>query len=73
MRIKPLANAKKLPVSIKNHKSKWKKKDFSSLIKNDFTEEQIELISVLILNNEWIEEESMDLIQLLSKIENTIL
>ena len=68
--IQPLSNAKRLPVSVKHHKSKWKKADFSSLVKADFTEEQIELIHELISNDEWIEEESMDLIQLLSKIES---
>lgn len=68
--IKPLSNAKRLPVSVKHHKSKWKKAIFSGLVKADFTEEQIQLIHELISNDEWIEEESIDLIQLLSKIES---
>lgn len=66
--IQPLPNAKRLPVSVKHHKSKWKKAEFSNLIKNDFTESQIELINELISNDEWIEEESIDLIQLLSNM-----
>lgn len=65
--IQPLSNAKRLPVSVKHHKSKWKKTEFSDLIKNDFTEGQIELINQLILEDEWIEEESIDLVQLLSE------
>ncbi|MHC6199867.1 hypothetical protein LYZ41_00760 [Elizabethkingia miricola] len=66
--IQPLSNTKRLPVSVKHHKSKWKKAEFSNLRKNDFTESQIELIDELISNDEWIEEESIDLIQLLSEI-----
>ncbi len=63
--IQPLSNAKKLPVSVKHHKSKWKKVEFSGLIKNDFTESQIELINQLILKDEWIEEESINLIEII--------
>lgn len=64
--IQPPSNAKRLPVSMKHHKSKWKKSDFSGLIKDDFTNEQIGIIHQLITNEEWIEEESMDLIELLN-------
>ena len=70
--IQPLSKTKRLTVSVKHHKSKWKKNEFSGLIKDDFTEEQIELIHELISNDEWIEEESIDLIQLLSKIDSKI-
>lgn len=70
--IKPLSNAKRLSVSVKHHKSKWKKAIFSGLVKADFTEEQIKLIHELISNDEWIEEESMDLIKLLSEKINIV-
>lgn len=70
--IQPLSNAKRLPVSVKHHKSKWKKAEFSGLVKADFAEDQIELIHELISDDEWIEEESIDLIQLLSNIESKI-
>lgn len=63
--IQPLPISKRLPVSVKHHRSKWKKIDFSGLAKNDFTEEQIGLIHELISNDEWIEEESLDLIEIL--------
>jgi len=63
--IQPLPNAKRLPVSVKHHKSKWKKADFSNLTKNHFTQTQIELITELISSDEWIEEESMDLIAIM--------
>ncbi|MBA5630398.1 hypothetical protein [Moheibacter lacus] len=64
--IQPLSNAKRLPVSVKHHKSKWKKAEFSGLVKADFAEEQIELIQELISKEEWIEEEAIELIQVLN-------
>lgn len=63
--IQPPHNAKKLPVTVKHHKSKWKNEDFSGLQIRDFSEKQIQLIYELILEEKWIEEESMDLIELL--------
>lgn len=63
--IEPPENAKRLPVGVKHHKSKWKSEDFSGLEKNNFTEKQTALIKTLISNEEWIEEESMDLILLI--------
>lgn len=66
--IQPPENAKRLPVGVKHHKSKWKKREFSGLVKSNFTKEQIGLIEELISKSEWIEEESMDLINLLSEI-----
>lgn len=63
--IQPPPNAKKISVNVKHHKSKWKEKDFSDLAKQDFTEDQINMIEQLISKNEWIEEESMELISLL--------
>jgi hypothetical protein len=63
--IQPPENAKRLPVGVKNHKSKWNSEDFSGLQKNNFTEKQIGIIESLILKGEWIEEESIDLISLI--------
>lgn len=66
--IDPPDHAKKLPVGVKHHKSKWKKeKDFSGLNRSHFTEKQIAIIEELILKNEWIEEESIDLIKIIIK------
>ena len=64
--IEPLNNAKKLPVDVDHHKSKWKQKTFSGLIKDDFNKRQIDLIEQLISKDEWIEEESIDLLEALS-------
>lgn len=64
--IEPLDNTKRLPVNVAHHKSKWKEETFSSLVKDDFNEKQINLIEQLIINDEWIEEESIDLIGTLS-------
>jgi hypothetical protein len=63
--IKPSHSAKRLPVSVKHHKSSWKKTVFSGLAKDDFSVDEIDLIEQLISKEEWIEEESMDLIELL--------
>ncbi|TKC08924.1 hypothetical protein [Pedobacter frigoris] len=63
--IQPPANAKRLPVGVKHHKSKWKKEDFSGLTEGNFSQEQVDFINQLISDNEWVEEESMDLINLL--------
>jgi hypothetical protein len=65
-----LLNSKKLPVDVKHHKSKWNKKDFSNLSKSDFTKDQIDFIKELISKDEWIEEESMDLIEILNRSES---
>ncbi|WP_010136757.1 Wadjet anti-phage system protein JetD domain-containing protein [Ochrovirga pacifica] len=54
-----------LPVNSPNHNSKWKREDFSKLKKDDFTRFQTDIIKQLISNDEWVEEESMDLIELL--------
>ncbi|MEQ3498356.1 hypothetical protein ABMY20_01205 [Tenacibaculum sp. SSH1-16] len=54
-----------LPVNSPHHNSKWKREKLSSLNEEDFTDTQIEIINNLIDNNEWVEEESMDLIALL--------
>lgn len=66
--IQPSDSAKRLPVNVKRHKSKWKKVGFSGLIKDNFTQGQVDLINQLISKDEWIEEESMDLITLLSEM-----
>jgi len=63
--VQPLPNAKRLPVSVKHHKSSWKKTDFSGLTKTDFSETQISFIEDLISKDEWIEEESIDLVQVM--------
>lgn len=63
--IEPSTLDNSLPVNIKHHASKWNPKEFSGLIKSDFTENQIEIINKLIQNDIWVEEESMDMITLL--------
>ncbi|WP_295229672.1 hypothetical protein [uncultured Chryseobacterium sp.] len=64
--IEPPKNAKKLPVAVKHHKSKWsQEKQFSGLDQSHFTIGQIEVIDSLISKDEWIEEESIDLIEYL--------
>lgn len=63
--LKPLSFDNTLPVNSPHHNSKWKKNDFSKLNKLDFNELEIEIINTLIDNDEWVEEESMDLIQIL--------
>lgn len=64
--IEPPENAKKLPVTVKHHKSKWSgEKQFSGLDRSHFTSGQIEAITALISEDEWIEEESIDLIEYL--------
>ncbi|TDY11498.1 hypothetical protein [Meridianimaribacter flavus] len=64
---KDLTNS--LSVNSPHHNSKWQKEEFSKLSKNDFTKTQIKLIYNLINSNEWIEEESMDLIEVLENKE----
>lgn len=54
-----------LPVDSPHHKSKWRKKEFSGLKIEDFSEQQQEIIKNLIKDDIWIEEESMNLIELL--------
>jgi len=52
-----------LPVDSPHHNSKWNfDQKLSGLDPSDFTEEEQELILWLIKNNEWIEEESLELI-----------
>lgn len=63
--LKPLNLENTLPVNSPHHNSKWKKDEFSKLNKADFNESEIEIISTLIKNDEWVEEESMDLIGIL--------
>lgn len=63
--LEPKDLSQALPVNSPNHNSKWKKEEFSKLDKNDFTKNQIDIIYQLISNDEWIEEESMDLIEIL--------
>lgn len=60
--IQPFLDAKRLPVDVEHHRSKWRLKEFSGLVKDDFTKKQRQLIQELIAKDEWIEEESMDLL-----------
>lgn len=57
-----------LPVNSPHHKSKWCKKKFSGLNREDFSMQQQKIINHLIQDDIWVEEESMDLIELLSGI-----
>ena len=55
-----------MPVDSPYHKSFWQRmKDFTGLNKVDFTETEISLVDKLIKTNQWIEEESNDLILML--------
>jgi len=64
--IEPLHKLKRLPVNVLHHKSEWNHKIFSGLKKDDFNVNQINLIEQLISKDEWIEEESIDLIEILN-------
>jgi len=56
-----------LPVDSPNHNSKWNhSSDFSGFDKTYFKEKEIDLISQLIKKNQWIEEESNNLLDMLS-------
>ena len=56
----------RLPVNSPNHGSLWNSSlDFSGFNKSYFNSKEIELISQLIEKNQWIEEESNDLVQML--------
>lgn len=56
----------RLPVDSPNHSSLWNSSlDFSGFNKSYFASNEIELISQLIEKNQWIEEESNDLFQML--------
>jgi len=57
----------RLPVDMPHHKSKWlQDKPFSNFKPEFFKVEEKELIEELIRSNQWIEEESFDLIELLT-------
>lgn len=57
----------KQPVGSPHHHSKWKhSSNFSGLDRSYFTVKEIELISQLIKQNQWIEEESNNLLEMLS-------
>lgn len=64
--IQPFSLEAAIDVDVKHHKSKWKDNDFSNLNRNDFSSQQIELITELITQDKWIEEESLDLIHILT-------
>lgn len=63
--IEPATLENAIPTNSKYHKSKWKSSEFSGLAKSDFNESQTQLIKTLIEDDKWLEEESMNLIQLL--------
>ncbi|MEL1243899.1 hypothetical protein AAEO56_06455 [Flavobacterium sp. DGU11] len=63
--ITPPHDIKTLPVGVKHHKSKWKTKPFSGLLKKDFHAEQIIFIEKLISNDIWVEEQNIDLVEVL--------
>lgn len=55
-----------LPTTSFNHASRWNSSShLSNLIVCDFSDEQKSLINLLIQNDQWIEEESQDLIELI--------
>lgn len=57
----------RLPVNSPKHKSKWDfTKEISGLMAANFNAQEISLIKDLINNNQWIEEESNDLIKMLN-------
>lgn len=51
------------PVKSKHHKSYWNEKPFSGLNKEFYSNSQREIINELIKNEQWIVEESMDLLE----------
>jgi len=63
--LEPLDLSIAIPTNVPHHKSRWKRKEFSRLVEDDFTNSQIKIITILINNDEWIEEESMKLIEIL--------
>jgi hypothetical protein len=67
--IEPISIDDALAVNSPHHNSKWRKKDFSGLNKDDFSETQQTIIVNLIEDEIWIEEESMDLISILNSRE----
>lgn len=54
--IKPMLK----PSKSGKHKSEWQSKEFSGLLRNEFTDAQAELIQELILKDKWIEEQTID-------------
>ena len=66
--IEPSSLDDALPVDSPHHKSQWRKKEFSGLKNEDFSEQQQEIIKSLIQDDIWVEEESMNLVKLLSII-----
>jgi len=65
--IEPVSLDEALPVDSPHHNSKWRKKELSGLKQDDFSEQQQNKISNLINDDNWVEEESMDLLSLLRK------
>lgn len=63
--IEPFNNAKRLSVNVDHHKSQWKEKIYRLIEEEIFSDTQIKLIKELIQKDEWIEEESIDLIEIL--------
>lgn len=55
-----------LPIDSPHHKSRWNfNKQLSGLKQEDFSDESIKLIERLMLDNRWIEEESLDLFKII--------
>ncbi len=69
--IQPQTQEIAIDVDVKHHNSKWNENEFSNLNKEDFSLQQVEFINQLIIDNKWIEEESLDLVKLL-KTDNII-
>lgn len=65
--VEPKSLDEALPVDSPHHNSKWKKSNFSNLNRGDFSEKQQTIIEQLIESDSWIEEESMDMIELLKE------
>ncbi|EAQ50475.1 MULTISPECIES: hypothetical protein [Flavobacteriaceae] len=63
--VEPTTLDNALPVDSPHHNSKWRKKEFSGLKKENFSVQQQDIINNLIQDNIWVEEESMDLLELL--------
>ncbi len=58
-----------LPTNSPNHKSYWNyNKIFSGLNEDDFSAEEKKLIKKLIVEDKWIEEESLDIVSLVSAV-----
>lgn len=69
MLITPNGKREEIEQTKENHRSQWKyRKQLSGLNESLYTSEQVNLVQELIAKNEWIEEESNDLLEIITRI-----